>query len=139
MRRLAMLRGVHHVAYVVADMDKMVEMLDRVFGMKPNRRLDVPKAGQEVALFELPDGGTLEVIRPLHDDTIWAEFLRNHGGDGVHHIGYAVEGIDERLKELEADGIELIDKESKVSGVGWRVGSVKPDSTNGLWFQLVQP
>lgn len=134
-----MLRGVHHVAYVVADMDKMAEMLDRIFGMKPNRRLDVPQSGQEVALYELPDGGTLEVIRPLHENTIWAEFLRRHGGEGIHHIGYAVDGINERLKELELGGVELIDKESKVSGVGWTVGSVDPSSTNGLWFQLVQP
>ena len=134
-----MLRGVHHIAYVVADMDKMVEMLDRVFGMKPNRRLDVPQSGQEVALFELPDGGTLEVIRPLHENTIWAEFLRKHGGDGIHHIGYAVDGIDDRLKDLADAGVELIDDRSKVSGVGWTVGSVDPESTNGLWFQLVQP
>ena len=134
-----MLRGVHHVAYVVADMDKMIGMLDRVFGMKPSRRLDVPQSGQEVALYELPDGGTLEVIRPLHENTIWAEFLRKHGGDGIHHIGYAVDGIDERLKDLAAGGVELIDEKSKVSGVGWMVGSVDPGSTNGLWFQLVQP
>lgn len=134
-----MLRGVHHIAYVVADMDKMVEMLDRVFGMKPDRRLDVPQSGQEVALFELPDGGTLEVIRPLHENTIWAEFLRKHGGDGIHHIGYAVDGIDDRLKDLAESGVGLIDQESKVSGVGWTVGSVDPRSTNGLWFQLVQP
>lgn len=79
------------------------------------------------------------MIRPLHENTIWAEFLRKHGGDGIHHIGYAVEGIDGRLGELEARGIGLIDKESKVSGVGWTVGSVDPESTNGLWFQLVQP
>ena len=134
-----MLKGVHHIAYVVADMDKMVEMLDRVFGMKPSRRLDVPQSAQEVALYELEGGATLEVIRPLHDNCIWAEFLRKTGGDGIHHIGYAVGGIDERLKELEAKGVELIDKESKVSGVGWTVGSVDPASTIGLWFQLVQP
>ncbi len=127
------------MAYVVADMDKMVEMLDRVFGMRPNRRLDVPQSGQEVALYEMPDGGTLEVIRPLHDDTIWAKFLREHGGDGIHHIGYAVDGINERLKDLDGQGVKLIDAEAKVSGVGWTVGSVNPDSTNGLWFQLVQP
>ena len=134
-----MLKGVHHIAYVVADMDKMVEMLDRVFGMKPNRRLDVPQSAQEVALYELEGGATLEVIRPLTEDCIWAEFLRRTGGDGIHHIGYAVEGIDDRLKDLQKEGVELIDTESKISGVGWQVGSVDPASTIGLWFQLVQP
>lgn len=134
-----MLKGVHHIAYVVADMDRMVEMLERVFGMKPTRRLDVPQSAQEVALYELEGGATLEVIRPLHDDCIWAEFLRRTGGDGIHHIGYSVEGIDGRLRELESEGVKLIDTESKVSGVGWTVGSVDPSSTNGLWFQLVQP
>ncbi len=134
-----MLKGIHHVAYVVADMDKTVEMFDRVFGMKPSRRENIEQSGQEVALYELEGGATLEVIRPLHENTLWAEFLRQHGGDGIHHVAYKVEGIDDRLRELEDHGVALIDRQAKVSGVGWTVASVDPHSTNGLWFQLVQP
>lgn len=134
-----MLRGVHHVAYVVADMEKTVEMFERVFGMKPYRREEIERSGQEVALYQLEGGATLEVIRPLHENTLWAEFLRRHGGDGVHHVAYSVDGINQRLLELESKGVALIDREAKVSGVGWTVASVDPASTNGLWFQLVQP
>ena len=134
-----MLRGVHHVAYVVADMENTVEMFERVFGMKPYRREEIESSGQEVALYQLEGGATLEVIRPLHENTLWAEFLRRHGGDGVHHVAYSVDGINERLLELESKGVALIDREAKVSGVGWTVASVDPASTNGLWFQLVQP
>jgi methylmalonyl-CoA/ethylmalonyl-CoA epimerase len=133
-----MIRGVHHIAYVVADLDSMVEMMERVFGMKPFRRDTIEKSGQEVALFEMEGGATLEVIRPLHEQTIWAEFVRKHG-DGIHHIGYSVDGINDRLKELEARGVALKDDEARLSGVGWMVASVDPKSTNGLWFQLVQP
>jgi methylmalonyl-CoA/ethylmalonyl-CoA epimerase len=133
-----MIRGVHHIAYVVADLDGMVEMMERVFGMKPFRRETIEKAGQEVALYEMEGGATLEVIRPLHEETIWAEFVRQHG-DGIHHIGYSVDGINDRLKELEARGVALKDNEARMSGVGWMVASVDPKSTNGLWFQLVQP
>jgi len=134
-----MLRGVHHVAYVVADMENTVEMFERVFGMKPYRREEIESSGQEVALYQLEGGATLEVIRPLHENTLWAEFLRRHGGDGVHHVAYSVDGINQRLLELESRGVALIDREAKVSGVGWTVASVDPASTNGLWFQLVQP
>jgi len=134
-----MLRGVHHVAYVVADMENTVEMFERVFGMKPYRREEIESSGQEVALYQLEGGATLEVIRPLHENTLWAEFLRRHGGDGVHHVAYSVDGINQRLLELESKGVALIDREAKVSGVGWTVASVDPASTNGLWFQLVQP
>jgi methylmalonyl-CoA/ethylmalonyl-CoA epimerase len=133
-----MIRGVHHIAYVVADLDSMVEMMERVFGMKPFRRDTIEKSGQEVALFEMEGGATLEVIRPLHEQTIWAEFVRKHG-DGIHHIGYSVDGINDRLKELESRGVALKDDEARLSGVGWMVASVDPKSTNGLWFQLVQP
>jgi methylmalonyl-CoA/ethylmalonyl-CoA epimerase len=133
-----MIRGVHHIAYVVADLDKTVEMMERVFGMRPFRRETIEQAGQEVVLYDLEGGATLEVIRPLHEGTIWAEFVRQHG-DGIHHIGYSVDGIDDRLRELEARGVALKDSEARRSGVGWMVASVDPKSTNGLWFQLVQP
>ena len=64
-----MLKGVHHIAYVVADLDKMVDMMERVFGMRPSRRETIEKSGQEVALYDMDGGATLEVIRPLHDNT----------------------------------------------------------------------
>ncbi len=134
-----MLNGIHHVAYVVADMDKTVEMFERVFDMKPFRREEIEKSGQEVALYELDSGSTLEVIRPLHENTLWAEFLREHGGDGIHHVAYKVDGINDRLRELESKGVSLINRQAITSGVGWCVASIDPKSTNDLWFQLVQP
>lgn len=132
-----MLKGVHHVAYVVSDLDKTMEMLKRVFGLTPSRRQIVEKAGQEVVLYEMESGATLEVIRPLHEQTVWAEFIRRHG-DGVHHIGYAVDAVNESLTELDARGVVVTDKQARVSGVGWTVGNIDASSTDGLSFQLVQ-
>ena len=50
-----------------------------------------------------------------------------------------MDGINDRLNDLESKGVALKDNEARMSGVGWMVASVDPKSTNGLWFQLVQP
>jgi len=132
-----MLKGIHHVAYVVADLDRTIEMFERVFAMKPDRREVHETWGQEVALYALESGGTLEVITPLHENTPWAEFLRRHG-DGIHHIGYAVDDVNATLEQLESKGVRLKDRRAQLSGVGWTVASIDPESTNGLWVQLVE-
>ncbi len=68
----------------------------------------------------------------------WAAFIREHG-EGIQHIGYAVDGIDERPAGLEARGVAAVHELSRLCVVGRRVANVAPESTNGVSFQSVQP
>lgn len=133
-----MLKDVHHVVYVVANLEKTMGMFSRVFGMEPTRRLTVEKTGQDIALYEMESGATIEIIMPLKEESVWAEFLRQHG-DGVQLVGYTVDGVNQRLRELESKGVELADREARVSPIGWKVANIVPRSTNGLRFQMYEP
>ncbi len=48
-----------------------------------------------------------ELIEPLDDDNIYAEFLRDHG-EGIHHIGVAVENYTDTVDELHRTGHVLL-------------------------------
>jgi methylmalonyl-CoA/ethylmalonyl-CoA epimerase len=48
----------------------------------------------------------LELIQPLTGESIWADFLEEHGG-GLHHIRFNVSEIEPVLEYLAGHGIEV--------------------------------
>ena len=67
-----MLGRIHHVAYVVADIDAAREVM--------------ADQGVEAALCG-PAGGAVELIRPLDPEGAVARFLESRG-EGLHHVAF---------------------------------------------------
>jgi len=104
-------RGVTQVAWVVEDLDKVVEMHHRVFGIGPwhfyrygPSLLSMMRrngADTEFAMdTAVANAGTtrLELIRPIQGDTIYDEFVGKNGYGKVHHFGLAVDNMQESLE-----------------------------------------
>lgn len=47
-----------------------------------------------------------ELIQPLDEDSIYAEFLREQG-EGLHHVGFGVEDYDEAMTFFRGKGMEV--------------------------------
>jgi methylmalonyl-CoA/ethylmalonyl-CoA epimerase len=112
--------GIAQVAIVVPDLERAVERYWHLFGIGPWRFYTYGKPlvkrmsyhGQQseyrmrIALSYL---GPLriELIEPLDGDTVYADFVREHGY-GVHHFGLLVADMGEALREAEVAGLEMI-------------------------------
>lgn len=48
-----------------------------------------------------------ELLEPLDDDNIYAEFLREHG-EGLQHVGFGVENYDEAMAGFSDRGMEVM-------------------------------
>ncbi len=96
------------IGVVVADLDLVIHNLTETFGFGPFRVIDWPPAGRtdiqkfyygEPADFTARMAFTemgpveLELIQPVAGKSIWADFLRDHGG-GIHHIRFNVDELD---------------------------------------------
>jgi methylmalonyl-CoA/ethylmalonyl-CoA epimerase len=64
----------------------------------------------------------LEIIQPLEGKNIYQDFLESHG-EGLHHLLFDVEDIDQLKKGLEPLGINMIQ-----SGTG-----IRPGTTWAYW------
>ena len=49
----------------------------------------------------------IELIEPLTGPNIYADWMRKHG-EGMHHVAYSVESMDEGIAEMRALGYPLI-------------------------------
>lgn len=66
-----------------------------------------PKAQSKLAFFDLVPGVQLELIEPNEEMSTWREYL-NEKGEGIHHIAFNVDNMDDVIKECEAEGMTLV-------------------------------
>ncbi len=131
-----MIKKIDHVAIAVKNLDEALSTYEKIFGLKPEKIEDVPEQGVKAALIPIGNGSEIELIQPIDPESGVAKFLEKKG-EGIHHIALEVENVDQELKSLAAQGVELIDKEPR-SGLAGRIAFLHPKSTRGVLYELCQ-
>jgi catechol 2,3-dioxygenase-like lactoylglutathione lyase family enzyme len=72
------------------------------------------QARAKLAFFRL-GGVDLELIEPVDGPSTWREFLDAHG-EGVHHIAFRIQGMQEQTKILERKGMPLVQRGDYTGG-----------------------
>lgn len=129
--------GIHHIDFVVRDLDAAMTQYRRLFGVEFLEREALPSRGVELARFRL--GSTwIVLVQPVTQSSPVQEFLNEHG-EGFYHIAYQVRNAKEAAEELKTKGVKLM-KDSPRTGVdGWTLTDLQMEETFGLMTQLVQP
>lgn len=131
-----MIKRVDHIAIAVKNLDEALSAYEKIFGLKPEKIEDVPEQGVKAALIPIGKGSEIELIQPINTESGVAKFLEKKG-EGIHHIALEVDNVDQELKSLAAQGVELIDKEPR-SGLAGRIAFLHPKSTRGVLYELCQ-
>ncbi len=132
-----LVKRVSHIAIVVKDIYEALSAFDKFFEFVKNVRVEnLPEQGIKVAIISL-EGADIEFIQPVQPGTGVARFLERRG-EGLHHIGFEVDDIEETLKNVGSKGAQLIDKEPW-HGVRGNTGFIHPSSLKGVLIELVEP
>lgn len=59
-------------------------------------------------------------------------------GEGVHHLAFAVKGIEKALGELKDKGVRLIDETPRKGAEGLDIAFLHPKSTKGVLTELCE-
>jgi methylmalonyl-CoA/ethylmalonyl-CoA epimerase len=127
---------IHHVAYVVADLDRALEGLQATFPLEVTIRETMTEQGVEAVMCE-GGGAAVELIRPLDPDGAIARYMATRG-EGFHHVAFAVDDVEAALDELRRRGAELIDEHGRRGLGGHTVAFVHPRSTLGVLTELIE-
>lgn len=100
----------HHIGKVVRDLAEECRYYKETFGIEPLGEPVVdPIQKVEVQLLDtgFGDSATIELIRPLGEDSPVYRFLDKKGG-GLHHLSYEVEDMQEAIAHLEKAGAKIL-------------------------------
>ena len=127
---------VDHIGVAVSSIEASLKFFANTLGLKLEGKETV--AEQKVTTAFLPVGDTeVELLQSTAPDGPIAGFIEKKG-EGVQHVAFLVDNIEEALKELEAKGIRLIDKVPRMGAGGKKIAFVHPKDTYGVLVELCQ-
>jgi len=130
-------QAVNHIGIAVESIEKHRPFYEQVLGATFECVEDVPSQKVRVGFFKLGDV-RLELLEPTDPASGVAAFLAKRG-EGLHHVAYTVSNIEERLAELKAGGIRLIDESPRPGAHHTRIAFLHPKSSCGVLTELCEP
>jgi methylmalonyl-CoA/ethylmalonyl-CoA epimerase len=131
-----MLNRIYHLGYAVRDIGAASRFYEENFGVVPGEPEVVEEQGIVATMFSVGDS-TIELVQPTRPDSPVAKFLDKRG-EGVHHVAFEVEDLQETLAYLKRNGVELIDEEPRRGAGGTRIAFVHPKGAFGVLTELVE-
>ena len=127
---------VHHVHYVVANLENVISYMEKNFEMLPEHTGENTERAYKEAIYKV--GPTLiEFTQPTKTDTGMAKFLQQKG-PGVYHVAWGTDLLEERAKSLASKGVKLRDSGIGKSPRGYKTLNFDPSDSIGALFQLAQ-
>ena len=127
---------IDHIGIAVKSIDEAKNLYSGLFGLKHEGSETV--AEQKVTTAFFPVGGTkVELLESTSPDGPIAKYIEKKG-EGIQHIAFRVENIEEALAELKAKGIQLIDEKPRRGARGAKIAFLHPKSTFGVLVELCE-
>ena len=127
---------IEHIGIAVTNLAASVAFYEQVFGLKCYNIEEVPDQKVRTAFFRI--GQTkIELLESTDPEGPIAKFIEKKG-EGIHHIAFAVENIDDKLRQADKKGVRLIDANPRKGAEGLNIAFLRPKSTGGVLIELCE-
>lgn len=131
-----MVNKVDHIGIAVENLDEALKFYEETLGIKCTSKEVVED--QKVKVAFLPIGDTeVELLESTDENGAIAKFIEKRG-QGVQHIAYRVDNIEEAIAEMKGKGIRMIDEEPRYGAGGAKIAFLHPKSTFGVLIELCE-
>lgn len=121
---------IEHIGIAVNSLDEAIPYYEKVLGLKCYAVEEVTDQKVKTAFFKVGDT-KIELLESTNPEGPIGKFIANKG-QGIHHLAFAVDNVNEALQGAEEAGIRLIDKTSRKGAEGLNIGFLHPKSTLGV-------
>jgi len=127
---------IEHIGIAVKSLDESIRFYEEVLGLQCYNIEEVKDQKVRTAFFQVGDT-KIELLESTEEGGPIGQFIEKKG-EGIHHIAYSVENIEEKLKTAEERGIRLIDKQPRKGAEGLDIAFLHPKSTHGVLTELCE-
>lgn len=136
-------QAINHIGIACPDLAKVHDFYEKVLGAQYEGVETVEDQKVKVAFYTLGAPGhevRLELLEPTSDDSPIAKFIEKSGGrGGLHHVAYTVANIQDRIAELKAEGVQMIDETPRAGAHHTQIAFVHPKASAGILTELCEP
>ncbi|MEE8316895.1 MAG: methylmalonyl-CoA epimerase [Syntrophobacteria bacterium] len=125
---------IDHLGIAVHSIEEAKKLFQDTLGLKFEGSETVAEQKVTTAFFPVGDS-EVELLESTAPDGPIAKYLEKRG-EGIQHIAFRVENIEEALAELKEKGIRLIDEKPRLGAGGAKIAFLHPKSTHGVLIEL---
>jgi len=130
------LSHIEHIGIAVNNLEEAIEYYENTLGLVCYAIEEVADQKVKTAFFKI--GQTkIELLESTDPEGPIGKFIEKRG-QGIHHMAFATNNIEESLKEVEEKGVRLIDKTPRKGAEGLDIAFLHPKSTFGVLTEFCQ-
>ena len=130
-------RNINHIGIAVRSIEAQRDFYENTLGAVFESIEEVAEQQVRVGFFKVGDV-RLELLEPTSSESTISQFIERRG-EGLHHVAYTVDDLENRLQTLKDQGVRLIDEAPRAGAHGMRIAFVHPKSTHGVLTELCEP
>jgi len=127
---------IEHIGIAVNNLEESIKYYEEILGLKCYSIEEVKEQKVKTAFFMV--GQTkLELLETTDKEGPIGKFIEKKG-EGIHHLAFAVKGLENVLQEVANKGVQLIDKTPRKGAEGLDIAFLHPKSTKGVLTELCE-
>jgi len=131
-----MIKNVEHLGIAVQDLNNANELFRKLLGGEHYKVEDVTSEQVSTSFFKVGDM-KVELLEGSDEESAVSKYI-NKKGEGIHHVAFEVDDIDEEMNRLKNEGFQLLNDIPKEGADNKLVCFLHPKSTNGVLVELCQ-
>lgn len=131
-----MIEKVDHLGIAVRDLEAAIRVWRDALGLHLERIEEVPTEKVRTAFFAAGETH-IELLQSTDPAGPVARSI-DRRGEGIHHVAFAVDDIEEAMARGRAAGLEFLSDEPRPGAGGTRVVFAHPRSACGVLVELVE-
>ena len=127
---------IDHIGIAVKNLALTSKFYTEILGLSVHGIEEVEEQKAKVAFLTITDS-EIELLESTDSDGTISRYI-DKKGEGIHHIAFRVEDIEEALSELKTKNIRLIDEKPRIGAENAKIAFIHPKETNGVLIELCQ-
>lgn len=127
---------IEHVAIAVKSLAQAIPLYEKLLGTSCYKKEEVVSENVNTAFFQTGES-KIELLESTDENGVISRFIEKKG-EGIHHIAFAVDNIQEEISRLKREGFEFISETPKLGADQKLICFLHPKHTNGVLIELCQ-
>lgn len=130
------MRKLDHIGIAVKSIEEALKFYSGLLGYQPKGEEVIKDRGIKICFLDV-NGTKIELLQPIREDSEISKYLEKKG-EGLHHLAYSVDNIQEIINKAKAMGLTLLSDTAKPGAHNTLIVFMHPKSTNGVLTEFVQ-
>ena len=125
---------IEHIGIAVKHLSASIPLFEKLLDT-PCYKTEAVEADQVNTAFFKKGESKIELLESYAPEGIIARFI-DKKGEGVHHIAFEVDDIDQEIQRLQSAGFKVINESPRAGADNKLIAFLHPASTNGVLIEL---